>query len=206
MFKNNNNKGSIPTEDMMQHKVRSINVSTSLPTPNNENSQYQPRPTTQSQTQPTQYKPSQPQVQQQPRSQPQVQQPQQQTQTVDVKQDMEAFVQLIFEHPQYQDLFKGPVGPQGEQGPPGPKGEDGRDGEPGPQGEEGYEGPPGIQGPMGPPGPPGQFELTEDLDLKGFAIKNLSEPRSDTDAVTKKYVDDLFEHLESLIKSKKNKN
>lgn len=200
MFKNNNKKGSIPTEDMMQHKVRSINVSTSLPT-TTENSQYQPRPTTQSQ--PTQYRPQPPpQSQPQPQPQPKSQQPQ----SIDMKQDMEAFVQLILEHPQYQDLFKGPAGPQGDQGPPGPKGEDGRDGEPGPQGEEGYEGPPGIQGPMGPPGPPGQFELNEDLDLKGFAIKNLSEPRNDTDAVTKKYVDDLFEHLESLIKSKKNKN
>lgn len=204
MFKINDRKGSIPTEDMMQHKVRSINVSTSLPAqiPTTENSQYQPRPTTSQPPSQPQYKPQPPQPQSQPKSQP----PPPQSHSVDARQDMEAFIQLILEHPQYQDLFKGPQGPQGEQGLPGPKGEDGRDGEPGPQGEEGYEGPPGIQGPMGPPGPPGQFDLTEDLDLKGFTIKNLSEPRSDTDAVTKKYVDDLFEHLESLIKSKKSKN
>lgn len=190
----NNSKSSIPTEDTMQHKIRSINVSSSLP--KMENATYKQVPV----TKPTQFvKPTAPQPPKQPSQQ----------QTVNpssFQQDMEAFIQLILEHPQYQDLFKGPQGEPGTVGPQGPAGEPGQPGERGPQGEEGYEGPPGVQGPMGLQGPPGVFEVTDDLDMKGFSLKNVAEPRNDTDVVTKKYVDDLFEQIEQLLNKKKNKN
>ncbi len=187
----NNSKSSIPTEDTMQHKIRSINVGTSLP--KMENTTYK-KPT--QNVKPVQFAPPKaptPQPSQQPPSNPS-----------SFQQDMEAFIQLILEHPQYQDLFKGPPGEPGPAGQQGPAGEPGQPGERGPQGEEGYEGPPGVQGPMGLQGPPGVFEVTEDLDMKGFSLKNVAEPRNDTDVVTKKYVDDLFEQIEQLLNKKKN--
>lgn len=201
MFRINDSlKNGIPTEDALHFKIKSINVSTNLPT-NLENTSYQPSSTTVKPAPPTQFKPP---------TQPQ---PVQVTSTPvstynpsSFQHDMEAFIQLILEHPQYQDLFKGPKGDTGEVGPVGPKGEPGTPGERGPQGEEGYEGPPGVQGPMGLQGPPGVFEVNEDFDMKGFSLRNLGEPRNDTDAVTKKYVDDLFEQIENLLNKKKNKN
>jgi len=201
MFRASDLKSGIPTEDMMNYKIKSINVHTSLPKV--ENTQY----TNSNSTVPTVTKPptqftppvapvSVPPSQQQPTSQS----------PSSFQQDMEAFIQLILEHPQYQDLFKGPRGEPGAVGPQGPAGEPGQPGERGPQGEEGYEGPPGIQGPMGLQGPPGVFEVNEDLDMKGFTLRNVAEPRNDTDVVTKKYVDDLFEQFEQLLNKKKNKN
>lgn len=196
MFRINDSlKNGIPTEDALHFKIKSINVSTNLPT-NLENTSYQPvKPI----PQPTQFKPP---IQ----SVPTVSTPVPSSNPSSFQHDMEAFIQLILEHPQYQDLFKGPKGDTGEVGPMGQKGEPGTPGERGPQGEEGYEGPPGVQGPMGLQGPPGVFEVTEDFDMKGFSLKNLGEPRNDTDAVTKKYVDDLFEQIENLLNKKKNKN
>lgn len=201
MFRINDSlKNGIPTEDALHFKIKSINVSTNLPT-NLENTSYQPSSTTVKPTPHIQFKP------------PTQLQPVQVTSTSvstsnpsSFQHDMEAFIQLILEHPQYQDLFKGPKGDTGESGPTGPKGEPGTPGERGPQGEEGYEGPPGVQGPMGLQGPPGVFEVNEDFDMKGFSLRNLGEPRNDTDAVTKKYVDDLFEQIENLLNKKKNKN
>lgn len=190
----NNSKSSIPTEDTMQHKIRSINVGMSLP--KMENTTYK-KPTPN--VKPVQFAPPKA-----PTLQPSQQQPP--SNPSSFQQDMEAFIQLILEHPQYQDLFKGPPGEPGAVGPQGPTGEPGQPGERGPQGEEGYEGPPGVQGPMGLQGPPGVFEVTEDLDMKGFSLKNVAEPRNDTDVVTKKYVDDLFEQIEQLLNKKKNKN
>ena len=192
-----NDKSGIPTEDMMNYKIRSINVNTSLPKV--ENVQYQQQSSA-SKPPPTQFTPPVAPVASVTVSQPQ------QSSPSSFQQDMEAFIQLILEHPQYQDLFKGPKGDQGEQGPQGPSGEPGQPGERGPQGEEGYEGPPGVQGPMGLQGPPGVFEVDGDLDMKGFTLKNVAEPRNDTDVVTKKYVDDLFEQIEQLLNKKKNKN
>jgi hypothetical protein len=116
------------------------------------------------------------------------------------RDDMEAFVQLILEHPQYQELFKGPKGDTGDVGPTGPPGPPGEKGEKGEDGVEGYEGQPGPQGPTGPPGPSSALDLTKALDLNGQTIRNLAEPIYDTDAVTKKYVDDLFERIEQLLK------
>ena len=191
-----NDKSGIPTEDMMNYKIRSINVNTSLPKIENPTTFQQQTPVSKPSTQfvpPTAPTPSPPQ-------QPASQSPS------SFQQDMEAFIQLILEHPQYQDLFKGPQGEPGAVGPQGPAGEPGQPGERGPQGEEGYEGPPGVQGPMGLQGPPGVFEVNEDLDMKGFTLKNVAEPRNDTDVVTKKYVDDLFEQIEQLLNKKKNKN
>lgn len=187
----NNMKSSIPTEDTMQHKIRSINVSSSLPKMEN-TSAYKPQTPA---VKPTRFAPP---------TAPTPQQPVQPTNPSSFQQDMEAFIQLILEHPQYQDLFKGPPGEPGAVGPQGTAGEPGQPGERGPQGEEGYEGPPGVQGPMGLQGPPGVFEVNEDLDMKGFSLKNVAEPRNDTDVVTKKYVDDLFEQMEQLLNKKKN--
>lgn len=123
-----------------------------------------------------------------------------------IQNDMEAFVQLILEHPQYQELFKGPPGPIG---PTGATGAQGSQGETGPRGEEGIEGyigetgPPGNQGDPGPQGPPGEIDLSNGLDLNSKQISNLGEPVNDNDAVTKKYVDDLFERFESFLQALK---
>lgn len=186
---NFNKKGGIPTEDMQNRQIRSINVGTNQPLVEQK---YTPPTPTQAR-QPVQ--PVQP-VQQ-------VQQSSQQQSSF--QHDMEAFVQLILEHPQYQDLFKGPAGINGEAGPTGPKGDQGEPGAQGPPGEEGYEGPPGTQGQMGPPGPPGVFDVSNGLDMQNQIMRNLGEPVNDTDAVTKKYVDDLFEQFEALLNSKKAK-
>jgi hypothetical protein len=189
---NFNKKGGIPTEDMQNRQIRSINVGTNQPPVEQKYNPPTPTQQTRVNKQPIQSAPIQ-QVQQ-------IQQVQSSFQ-----HDMEAFVQLILEHPQYQDLFKGPSGTNGEVGPTGPKGESGEPGAQGPPGEEGYEGPPGVQGPMGPPGPPGVFDVSNGLDMQGQVMRNLGEPISDTDAVTKKYVDDLFEQFEALLNSKKPK-
>lgn len=115
------------------------------------------------------------------------------------KDDMESFIQLILEHPQYQELFKGPKGEPGEKGEKGEKGERGEQGERGEDGADGYDGPPG---PPGPPGPAGEFDLSNGLDVLGKSIVNVNEPVTATDAVTKKYVDDLFERVIQLLKDK----
>ncbi len=188
---NFNKKGGIPTEDMQFRQIRSINVGTNLSTEPKYNP---PAPTQQNHINNIQ----------QPVQPIQSVAPVQQVQS-SFQHDMEAFVQLILEHPQYQDLFKGPSGTNGEVGPTGPKGEQGEPGAQGPPGEEGYEGPPGIQGPMGPPGPSGVFDVSNGLDMQGQVMRNLGEPINDTDAVTKKYVDDLFEQFEALLNSKKSK-
>jgi hypothetical protein len=188
---NFNKKGGIPTEDMQTRQTRSINVGTNQPS--TEPKYIPPTPT--------------PSPSYAPKQVVQTSQPSQpiQPQHSSFQHDMEAFVQLILEHPQYQDLFKGPSGTNGEVGPTGPKGEQGEPGAQGPPGEEGYEGPPGIQGPMGPPGPPGIFDVSNGLDMQGQVMRNLGEPINDTDAVTKKYVDDLFEQFEALVNAKKSK-
>lgn len=111
--------------------------------------------------------------------------------------DMEAFIQLILEHPQYQELFKGPKGDQGEKGEQGERGEKGQPGERGEDGSDGYDGPPG---PPGPTGPAGEFDLSNGLDLLGKSIVNVGEPMTSTDVVTKKYVDDLFDRVIQLLK------
>lgn len=113
------------------------------------------------------------------------------------RDDMESFIQLILEHPQYQELFKGPKGDQGEKGEQGERGEKGEQGERGEDGSDGYDGPPG---PPGPAGPAGVFDLSHGLDLLGNGIINVSEPVTATDVVTKKYVDDLFERVIQLLK------
>ena len=185
MFKNT----GIPSEDVFNRKIRSINVSVPVQSNNTTTTQKYP-------------------VKNIPKALPQQQQQYEPVATVQPTQssfqnDMEAFVQLILEHPQYQELFKGPPGLNGEPGQPGPQGEQGPKGEQGIQGEEGYEGPPGIRGemgPPGPPGPPGNIDLSNGLDLQQQTIKNLGEPTCDTDAVTKKYVDDLFESLLNATK------
>lgn len=183
MFKNS----GIPSEDIPHHKVRSINIGSTAPAVNNSTTL---KPIVTPTKTPSRVA-STPQQQPQPPS--------------SFQHDMEAFVQLILEHPQYQELFKGPSGIDGEQGPTGPQGESGPPGAQGPQGEEGYEGPPGIQGPMGPQGPPGIFDVSNGLDLQQQVIRNLGEPINDTDAVTKKYVDDLFESFLSNVKKFNNK-
>jgi Collagen triple helix repeat (20 copies) len=134
------------------------------------------------------------------------------TQSTNIQQDMEAFIQLILEHPQYQSLFKGPPGPIGETGPSGPPGETGPTGQNGEEGIEGYEGPPGPPGPqgeigpIGPQGPPGELDLENGLDLKNTKILNLADPVDDNDAVTKKYVDDFFERLETYVTALKSES
>lgn len=113
------------------------------------------------------------------------------------RDDMESFIQLILEHPQYQELFKGPKGDQGEKGEQGERGEKGEQGERGEDGSDGYDGPPG---PPGPTGPAGVVDLSQGLDLLGNGIVNVGEPATATDVVTKKYVDDLFERVIQLLK------
>lgn len=179
---NTKNKG-ILSEDIPSKYIRSINVGATLPQANVEFASKQvvvQVPTRQAELK-------------QSRSQPQLTTP-----STEFRNDMESFVQLILEHPQYQELFKGPRGERGEKGETGQPGRDGKTGEKGEDGAEGYEGP---AGPQGPPGPPGEFDLSNGIDLGGKAITNLSEPIHGTDAVTKKYVDDLFEHLEQMFKN-----
>ena len=121
--------------------------------------------------------------------------------------DMEAFIQLILEHPQYQDLFKGPPGLEGPTGPAGIQGIQGHQGDKGEEGIEGYEGPSGpqgVQGEPGPEGPPGVIDLSKGLDLANQKILNLGEPINENDAVTKKYVDDMFERFETFLHTLKN--
>lgn len=179
---NSKNKG-ILSEDIASKHIRSINVGATLPPVNAEFTSKQAVPPQQLVKKPSELKQS--------RSQPQLA-----SSSTEFRDDMESFVQLILEHPQYQELFKGPKGDQGEKGETGEPGRDGQDGERGEEGAEGYEGP---AGPQGPPGPSGEFDLSNGLDLGGHAITNLSEPVHGTDAVTKKYVDDLFERLEQML-------
>lgn len=206
MFRVNNS--GLPSEDGPQHNVlmkKTNSIAQMVPSANASNQKpanFKP---------PTRFAPqinnSQPPpvpVQQTP---PTVVQPHSQpyTQSTNIQQDMEAFIQLILEHPQYQSLFKGPPGPMGETGPPGPPGETGPIGPNGEEGVEGYEGPPGPPGPqgeigqIGPQGPPGELDLENGLDLKNSKIFNLADPVDDSDAVTKKYVDDFFERLETYV-------
>lgn len=42
----------------------------------------------------------------------------------------------------------------------------------------------------------GIFEITEDLDMKGFGIKNVKDPVDNQDAATKKYVDDAIANIQ----------
>lgn len=42
----------------------------------------------------------------------------------------------------------------------------------------------------------GIFEITEDLDMKGFGIKNVKDPVEEQDVVTKKYVDDAIANIQ----------
>lgn len=186
MLRFNSKNSGILSEDIPSKHVRSINVGTASPQTNIEFTNKQ-QPTVVPQIQPKN-------VQQQ---QPYVVANNNQNQFRD---DMEAFVQLILEHPQYQELFKGPKGDTGEIGPVGPTGPPGEKGEKGEDGAEGYEGQPGPPGPQGPTGPPSELDLTNGLNMNGQGIKNLAEPIYDTDAVTKKYVDDLFERIEQLLK------
>lgn len=114
--------------------------------------------------------------------------------------DMESFVQLVLEHPQYQELFRGPAGVQGEPGPPGPEGRQGLRGE---QGPEGFEGPAGPVGPTGPQGEQGEYPTALPGDLfAGFhLIRGLHDPEIDTDAATKQYVDDMAERIETSLRN-----
>lgn len=209
MFKVNNS--GLPSEDGPQYNIF-MNKSFSLapmtpieqPKPIQQFSQ--PRPTNVivdiEQTQTRTRAHSVPQLPPQPQIQPQ-------TQSTNFQNDMEAFIQLILEHPQYQDLFRGIPGPQGPVGPTGPQGLSGEKGEQGVEGVEGVEGVPGIQGPigpMGPPGPPGELLIENGLDLGAKPIYNLGEPVNDSDAVTKKYVDDLFERFETYLQNFKSES
>lgn len=93
---------------------------------------------------------------------------------------------------------RGATGPQGPQGIQGPKGETGATGPQGPQGiqgETGPQGPQGIQGEVGPQGPKGdtgevsQAEFDEAVsDLKS----DISDIRTDVDAITDTEHTDLF--------------
>lgn len=207
MFRVNNS--GLPSEDGPQHNVlmkKTNSLAQMVPnTSGSNNKQVNFVPPTQFVPQINVPQPMPPPVQQstvtvvqQPHSQPY-------TQSTNMQQDMEAFIQLILEHPQYHSLFKGPPGPSGETGPMGPPGETGPTGQNGEEGIEGYEGPPGPPGPqgeigpIGPQGPPGEFDLENGLDLKNSKIFNLADPVDDNDAVTKKYVDDFFERLETYV-------
>ena len=206
MFKVNNS--GLPSEDGPQRNIfmnKSFSLAPMTPVE-------QPKPVQQF-SQPTNTPVATPVVQQQfqppvTRVQPvQTQQPQ--TQSTNIQNDMEAFIQLILEHPQYQDLFRGIPGPQGPTGPAGPQGLPGERGERGEEGVEGLEGVPGIQGPVGPigpVGPPGEIDLSNGLDLKNTNVFNLAEPVNESDAVTKKYVDDLFERFETFLQSLKSES
>lgn len=205
MFRVNNS--GLPSEDGPQHNVlmKKINSIAQIVQPTGGAQQQKPM----NFTPPTQFVPQINNSQPAPQSIPIVAHPQPQsqpyTQSNNIQQDMEAFIQLILEHPQYQNLFKGPPGPAGETGPPGPIGETGPPGQNGEEGIEGYEGPPGPPGPqgeigpIGPQGPPGELDLENGLDLKNTKIFNLADPIDDNDAVTKKYVDDFFERLETYV-------
>jgi hypothetical protein len=202
MFKVNNS--GLPSEDGPQHNIHmnkgySKSPRTVTPVPQEKPLQQFSQPP-QSQPPPIQQQQQQqqplPQVRSRSLPTPQAQQ------SSSIQNDMEAFIQLILEHPQYQELFRGIPGPEG---PQGPKGESGLPGPPGPMGEEGIEGlqgecgQQGETGPDGPQGPPGEIDLSNGLDLGFQSITNLKEPVNDSDAVTKKYVDDLFERFETFL-------
>jgi hypothetical protein len=201
MFKVNNS--GLPSEDGPQHNIfmkKSFSLSPMTPVE-------QPKPVQQF-SQPTPVVVPSVQVPP-PQSRTREQPIQPQTQSTNFQNDMEAFIQLILEHPQYQDLFRGIPGPQGPVGPTGPQGLAGEKGDTGEEGIEGVQGEPGLQGemgpmgPMGPPGPPGELNFEDGLDLGTKPIYNLAEPVNDSDAVTKKYVDDLFERFEAYIQGLK---
>ena len=207
MFKVNNS--GLPSEDGPQHNIfmkKSFSLSPMTPVE-------QPKPVQQF-SQPSSNVPIATPVQIQEPTRPrshsvpqQVIQPQ--TQSTNFQNDMEAFIQLILEHPQYQDLFRGIPGVEGPPGPTGPQGIRGEKGETGEEGIEGVQGEPGLQGemgpmgPMGPTGPPGELNIEDGLDLGLKPIYNLADTVNDSDAVTKKYVDDLFERFETYIQSLK---
>lgn len=195
MFRINNSR-NIPTEDALKRQFGNFQQSSVQTAP--VAPKYIPPPMP-SPVHPPREITITPVVSQQP--QPSVQLP---SSNYQIQNDMEAFIQLILEHPQYQELFKGPQGPPGDFGPQGPQGEQGPQGPPGEEGAEGYEGPEGPPGPPGPPGPvgpSGEIDMSNGLDLLGHSITNLSEPINDSDAVTKKYVDDLFERLDAFLRT-----
>jgi hypothetical protein len=213
MFKVNNS--GLPSEDCPQRNVfmkKNLSLAPMSAIEHPKPVQQYAQPTSTSQVAPV----AQP-VQIQPvtraQSVPQQSQPiQPVTQSTNFQNDMEAFIQLILEHPQYQDLFRGIPGVEGPPGPTGPQGFCGEKGERGEEGIEGVEGVPGIQGeigpigPMGPTGPPGELSLENGLDLGSKSIYNLAEPVNDSDAVTKKYVDDLFERFETFLQTLKSES
>ena len=107
---------------------------------------------------------------------------------------------------------KGDTGLQGLKGDKGDKGDVGPQGPKGDKGDPGYSGPRGLQGPqgltslrgrkgdkgnVGPQGPQGAggmtdagFTMVADIDMDDHKITNLEAPSNNTDAATKKYVDD----------------
>lgn len=206
MFKVNNS--GLPSEDGPQHNIfmkKSFSLSPMTPVEQPKSVQQFSQPVSNT---PVVTSVQQPQI----RTQSVPQQVQPQTQSTNFQNDMEAFIQLILEHPQYQDLFRGIPGVEGPPGPTGPQGVQGEKGDTGDEGIEGVQGEPGLQGemgpmgPPGPPGPPGELNLENGLDLGLKSIYNLAEPVNDSDAVTKKYVDDLFERFETYIQSLKSES
>lgn len=208
MFKVNNS--GLPSEDGPQHNIymkKSFSLAPMTPVEQPKQVQQFSQPISVSSTPETHVQqPVRTRAQSVPQ---QIQQQAPQTQSTNFQNDMEAFIQLILEHPQYQDLFRGVPGPEGPTGPIGPQGLRGDKGEQGEEGVEGIEGVPGVQGPIGPmgppgqPGPPGEINLENGLDLGSKSIYNLAEPVNDTDAVTKKYVDDMFERFETYLQNLK---
>ena len=213
MFKVNNS--GLPSEDGPQHNIfmkKSFSLSPMTPVEQPKPVQQFSQPTSSIPVvAPVQVQPPQPRTRAQSTPQ-QVQPVQPQTQSTNFQNDMEAFIQLILEHPQYQDLFRGFPGPEGPTGPTGPQGLCGEKGDTGDEGYEGVQGEPGLQGemgqmgPMGPTGPAGELNLEDGLDLGSKPIYNLAEPVNDSDAVTKKYVDDLFERFEAYIQGLKSES
>lgn len=186
MFNFSRNNG-ILSEDLPTKNVRSINIGVTTPSPPTDFKAEQVAPP----NTPVSSRSATPVVVTPPAA------PQPSVGTNSFRDDMESFIQLILEHPQYQELFKGPKGDQGEKGEQGERGEQGLQGERGEDGSDGYDGPPG---PPGPAGPVGEFDLSNGLDLLGKSIVNVSDPVTATDVVTKKYVDDLFERVIQLLK------
>lgn len=100
---------------------------------------------------------------------------------------------------------QGETGAQGETGPQGPQGEPGAQGETGPQGPVGPEGPAGPAGPQGPKGDPGtvenlSVEATPDSVPQRQSNGQLTVvevPVADTDATSKKYVDDAADTMQA---------
>ena len=100
---------------------------------------------------------------------------------------------------------KGDKGDQGNQGPQGQKGDAGSQGPKGDKGDMGSDGPRDLQGLTGPRGRKGDkgdkgdtgygftasgVTMSGNIDMGDNKITNLETPTNDTDAVTKKYVDD----------------